>query len=442
MTQRERWSTTVGLSPHVVWVGERADKDDVVYLRWRATMNVDGADVRNWRWESLGVKLRTSKGRIDKAIQRQVEERAFAKYEMLIGKRAAPIERPKAAPLTLGNTWKLLIDPKKGKYPVDTMHRREVGRAMATACRIWGPETTWAEIDKGKLREIARTVVDELRARDHAGLRGAEIVVQRINAVATWLRDEGHIPADAAHPRSQWQLELREYLEHVSGALPAPERPRYSLEEMRKLLAAAWKVDPRCGFAVSLGAEQRLGQVVRAKRSDLQLEQALFRVPGAGKKQGAMIALTEGQVTAARDALAGYLRPLEALGGDYPLFPQGQLKGGRKGIPITVPDRHAKARSITETALRKWHLEAEELAEIPHVQGRGWYGLRRIAVDGAKELGISREGLQAAGGWSSTQMPDRIYADAEAVYARDEARDVRARVRGEPSSSGAGTEGA
>jgi hypothetical protein len=44
--------------------------------------------------------------------------------------------------------------------------------------------------------------------------------------------------------------------------------------------------------------------------------------------------------------------------------------------------------------------------------------VRRAAVDAAKAAGISREGLQAHGGWSDTQMPDRIYADQEASRAR------------------------
>jgi hypothetical protein len=46
-------------------------------------------------------------------------------------------------------------------------------------------------------------------------------------------------------------------------------------------------------------------------------------------------------------------------------------------------------------------------------------------------MGISREGLMAHGGWTDTSVPDRIYADTEAGYARDEAARVRAQIRGE-----------
>ena len=51
-------------------------------------------------------------------------------------------------------------------------------------------------------------------------------------------------------------------------------------------------------------------------------------------------------------------------------------------------------------------------------------------MDAAKVLGISREALKEHGGWADTQIPDRIYADQEAEFARNEARDVRARIRG------------
>lgn len=427
MSPPERWHETVGLTPFLVWVGEREDKDDVVYLRWRIKRAEGG---KNWKWESLGVKARTAKGRLDKAVVARCMERAFQRYEILSGKRASIIERG-APTLTLGTTWPLLIDKQRGKYPVDTPHRREVARALATASKIWGPETPWATIDKSRLRELARTAADELHARKFAGLRGAEIVVQRVLAVATWLRDEGHIPADAAHPRSKWRAELREYIEQQRGQVPEPSQPSYSVEEYRTILEMAWQVDPRCGLAAALGAEQRMGQVIRGMRADLDVTARTFRIRGRGKKGGGVVHLTDGQMQAVERALTGYLRPLEAFGGNYPLFPAGQLTGGRKGTPVTDPARHVKAKSITATALHKWLERAEEKAEIPHVPGRAWYGLKRQGVSSAKEAKISREGLKAWGTWSDTQMPDKIYADQEAVYAGHEARDVRARVRGE-----------
>jgi len=72
---------------------------------------------------------------------------------------------------------------------------------------------------------------------------------------------------------------------------------------------------------------------------------------------------------------------------------------------------------------------------VPKVKGRAAYGLKRQSIDAAKAAGISREGLQRLGGWVDTQMADQVYADQEAGYARDEARDVRAKIRGEEEPS-------
>jgi len=69
-------------------------------------------------------------------------------------------------------------------------------------------------------------------------------------------------------------------------------------------------------------------------------------------------------------------------------------------------------------------------AKIPHVAGRRAYGLRRVAVDSAKELHISREGLMQIGGWTDPQVPGSVYADQEAGYARKEAAAIRAQSRG------------
>jgi hypothetical protein len=97
-------------------------------------------------------------------------------------------------------------------------------------------------------------------------------------------------------------------------------------------------------------------------------------------------------------------------------------------------DRHLKAGPIRGETARQWLREAEKKAGITHLDGRGLYGMRRAAVDFAKAAKISREGLQAHGGWASTEIPDRIYADQEMGYAREEARDVRAKFRGEPGA--------
>ena len=151
-------------------------------------------------------------------------------------------------------------------------------------------------------------------------------------------------------------------------------------------------------------------------------------------KRGTVVKLTEGQIVACYAALSGYLAELESAGGDYRLFPAGQLPGGRSGSPHAV-ERHRHAKPIGRRRIIEWFHAAEGLAGIESVPGRAAYGLRRAAVDAAKVLGISREALKEHGGWADTQIPDRIYADQEAEFARDEARAVREQIRGEKTAT-------
>lgn len=206
----------------------------------------------------------------------------------------------------------------------------------------------------------------------------------------------------------------------------------------------------------ALGAELRGGQVIRARRSDLDLEVDTVKVRGRGRKRGTVVKLTRGQRGAVDRALAGYLAPLEGKALDYPLFPAGKLVGRkaiggdvvrtdaetasgvrRRGhqVIVTEPLRaqlaQSEAKPLNRSTLDGWFMEAEAIAGVAHVKGRSWYGLRRVFLDAATDEGLSREGLQEHGGWADNQVPDQIYRDKEREKARTEARDVRARNRGE-----------
>jgi integrase len=193
------------------------------------------------------------------------------------------------------------------------------------------------------------------------------------------------------------------------------------------VLAFAWQVDPRFEFLMVLGAELRLGQVLRCRRPDLDLEHKTLTVPGRGGKKGVVSKLTEGQMAVVTRVLGngGYLSKLERAAADYALFP-----GIWRGKDV-AHERYADVAPLGRDVIDRWFHRAEELAGVPLIPGRGAYGVRRAAVDAAKSMKISREGLQQQGGWADTQMPDQVYADQEADYARDEARDVRAKIRGE-----------
>lgn len=277
----------------------------------------------------------------------------------------------------------------------------------------------------------------DLHAEGHRALRGAELVVSRVWTVAQWLVEEGHV-LRVTGPERGWREALRSEwtTEYGDGADPEPERPRHSLDEMRRIIEGSERCDPRFALLMALGAELRLGQVVRCRRSDLNTQTWELKVRGARQKKGALVVLTAGQVAAAQRALSGYLSPLEASCPDYPLFPAGQMRGGRKRQPVADPERHGTASAIGRRWILEQFREAERIAGVQHIAGRAAYGLRRAAVDAAKAIGISREALAAHGGWKDETMPDTIYGEKHPKWAREEAATKRALIRGETLQSG------
>lgn len=415
MSKSIGWSVEVGVRPYRVVAEERLDRNGRVSLRWWG----DG----NWKRERTGIIVRNKAGALVQTKCAQAERAAREVNARLANQLPATPDAPKEH-LTLLEGLALAIHPKRGLYPKDTAHRREVVREVTRAATILKGRT-WATMRPADIRELYRSRAATLKAEGHVGKRGAEILVARVLAVAEWLRGEEMIPVGACHAPKHWREKLGEELD-----APDPKRPRHTEDELRRILAAAPKVDPRLGLALELGAELRLGQVLRVRRSDLDLATGMLRVRGSGKKAGALVKLIPSQLVAVRGALAGYLAPLEALGGDYPLFPAGQLTGGRTDQATAVcRPTMGKAKPIARTAVLGWFHDAELLAEVPEVKGRGWYGLRRVNVDEAKKRGASREALKAFGGWADTQVPDAIYADQEAMAGIEAAADLRELIR-------------
>lgn len=414
------WSEIVGARPVRVIAEERLDCGGRVYLRWR--------EHGYWRAVATDVLVRTREGRL---IQSRIKEAlALAKRrseELALG--LAPTDR--RTPLTILDGLQLAIDPHRGKYPVDSMHRREVIRELERVAAILPNGMTFNALRPADLREVYRKRAAALHAAGHVGRRGAEITVSRLLAVAEWLRGEGLVDAVACRPPKDWKKTLGEEVTQAG-----PHRPRYTLDELRRILREARQVDPRFALMTHLGIGLRLGQVARVRRRHVDLEARSLRVPGRGHKGGAIVALLDEDLAAITDAMAGYLAPLEALYtagaiGDYPLFPSGQLRGGRRDPRTAVcrPDQ-ATAAPVGGSAIRKWWAAAEQGAGVAHLPGRGTYGAKRRSVDKAKDLQISRDELASFGGWADTQMADRVYADQASRTAAEGAARARALIRG------------
>jgi integrase len=328
--------------------------------------------------------------------------------------------------MTLDQATKLVQDPVEGKYPTDTPHRREVLQSLRYAEQIWTPKRTWASIRKRDVRALARRRIAELVEEGKRGARTAEKMIEHLVSVANWLRDNEHIAEAACIPSSKWSQELYDDWRAMTESDEdyQVQKPRHSLAEARAILQKAAEIDPRFHLLLALGADLRLGQVVRARRSQLNLEDDTFTVYGRGKKRGTTIELTAGQRRAVGYALQGYLRTFEASCADYPLFPGRYAT--KKGI-FTKSD----ASYLHKQTLYRWFRRAEELAGVPHVAGRCAYGIRRVAVDELLGDGVSLMALTNNGGWSNPAIPTQEYADQQNRSARQEAARARAKWRGE-----------
>jgi integrase len=384
------WTYTVGMLPHRVTAYEDVARKGIVYLRWRVA--------GDWKRKSLGFAARDAKGKLSKDATVKAQQAADAQYGRLVSGGHAPAAP--VAELTISGGWMLATDPERGYWTQDTPHRKEMQRAIDRAKSVWGASTSWNAIDRGEVRRLWRAELKRQRAKGNDGVRSAEIIVARVMALAAWLRDEGKVNPTACAP---WKLMKQELA--VDCGDYAPKRLRYSGAEFRALLATAGRVDPRWDLLLTLGAEYRLGQVVRVRRSEVDRAKALVVIRGKGKKRGVTIALTRVQRETLEHALTvGHLAGLEAAYEaqeivDYPLFP------GRKlpvvdGGPVTNA-KHATRAPLGARQLRAWLAETEQATRvdgkpIAHVEGRG-----RTAC-GARPSTRRKPPASAGKGYSST----------------------------------------
>lgn len=433
----EAWTYVAGTGAARVVVYEDLARDRQLTLRWWDPAR------ENWKRKALGRTLeRDRRGRIAKASEEWAQHEATVKSAALI--KGTPDEKTIAPQrFTIGETEAVLTEAETGPYPHKTPFRSELIRALDFAATVWGKDTPWAIIADDDWTKLIRRRLAGLLKRGKQGVRTTEVTVSRINTAAEYLREQKKIPRDAALLPKKWRKQLldswRGQITELTGVQPSsdpePSRPRHTLDEMRQVIAMAPEVDPRFGLLMQLAAEYRAGQAVRAKRSQLDLTAKSFTIHGRGKKQGAVIDLTPGQLAYVERVLAeGFLADLERAylkkGTDYYLFPAGKLLGRKAG-----EGRLGAGVDLTKHLERQWIIdnfhEAERRCGITPMKGRAQYGTRRQNVDAINALGISPLGKQAAGGWASTDVPDAIYAESTNAVGRAEAARVRAKTRGE-----------
>ncbi|GAB1345052.1 tyrosine-type recombinase/integrase [Gemmatimonas sp.] len=449
---RKPWSGSVGHEPHLVWYGERVEKNYRVYLRWRVRTG-EGERATNWKWRSLKLSVRDALGVVDPARAAAVHAEATTQYRILSGHEAEP--KGAAGLLTLRETWPVLTAQETGSLPTDSPYRREIEASLTFMRKVLGDDFAWVDLDYEQLQRLVRAKADEVvrlhrrhlasldkdaaaLVRKQTGLRAAEVVGTRaLTMVSLLRRKHSRIPLHAPIPSGRgWREDLQKYVAAQHGGdVPEPERPRHTLDEVRRILRTAPSMDARVDLVLQLGAEYRSGQVVRAMRSQLDTTEHTFLVKGRGKKLGTTVMLTSGQQASVHRALSGYLRQLEAAYlakeiADYPLFPSGRLRKGEAYVA-----RHATAAPIHKRTMNDRFHAVEIAAGVTPVPGRAFYGVRRTLLDAAVEAGLSEEALQEHGGWSNSRTPRDIYRDKQRPKAQKAAADTRAEIRGEPAQA-------
>lgn len=423
-----KWHYQVGDLPFVLTAFERPEKGNAIYTRlW------DGQRYRGKK--ALCATIRDKAGRVvpereivaqQLAVRRQAEAAAGAEQE----------EAQRGGPLTLAGGFRRLLDRKEGKFPTDTGHRREVVRASEVIFGVLGRDRRMDEIRHRDYRAVWRHMAHENKKTGRYGLRATEITCGVLQNAARWLQREGYLEPGDAVPAPGWKVAMRSDWEAITGSpIAEPEKPRYTDAESAKLWRALPKADPRVALAMELGAELRLGQVVRVRRSDVLSTRThrigALQVHGRGKKRGERIVLTMAQRHALTRALtSGFLFEPEAAHragelDDYFLFAGAKLLTveDRKGRKVRRVRATGAGSALTRRALGRQWAKLEELAGVDHQPGRLWYGMRRLQADKADALeGVESRVKNRMGGWKKTSTREEYLEQANTRDAEEAAK--------------------
>ncbi|HYW11198.1 MAG TPA: hypothetical protein VE871_04550, partial [Longimicrobium sp.] len=255
---------------------------------------------------------------------------------------------------------------------------------------------------------------------------------------------------------------MRREWEQLTNTRIVAEDLRHTEDEIAKIFAALTSedVDPRIALAVELGAEARLGQVRRLRRTDMDLSAVgafgLGRVVihGSGKKLGVTRDLTPGERAAIDRALEGYLFDLEGefqagVRADYHVFPSGRLRYDvppsrrpRRGAAALVQSvRRARTdgpeKPINKRTMTDMFHDLERVAGVKSVDGRGWYGIRRKATDVTEDYESDERVLNDLTGHRRSETRRNNYQQRNRARVRAKSAETRARVRAAAFGHGA-----
>lgn len=316
--------------------------------------------------------------------------------------------------LTVGGAYALYFDPINKALP-----KSKEARNHHTASRtFWEthlkPETKWDAIAPATVKAGITGLIEAGR------LPTAEKRLANLRTLYHWLRTG--MAMDQLRDPSRTCDKKKLFSGHQ------PRRPRYTKDEVEKILEKAHLGGPRFDLFAKLMADSgaRAVQVRVSVRSGLNCDLeppppagvfpcGWIRLPKVKDQPPMLTALTQRQRKALDTALEGYLSESEKEwlehGTDYYLIPGGPMK-------------RLEAKPITDNALRKMWFNLEEKAGLSRVSRRGFHGSRRAWSDDIFEA-EGLDTLAAAGGWTKTETPESIYVNKQKYTHIEKARKHR-----------------
>lgn len=409
---------------------ERKDRGRAIWTRIRERDTKKYIEIK-----ALCGPVRDDDGNIDPEKENAARQAATERWKQY---SAGEHPQPTSKKLTLKRAVQLVLHPKEGKYAGESDWQNNVERYLKICIEVLG-DIPIEDIKHSHYRKVWRWLAAEhVKDSEQYGARTAEMVCGALRTAMNWLGQEELVEPYTALPAKGWKTQmLAEWVKLTGKPISDPKKPRYTKAEYAKLWAALPKADPRVRLAVEIGAELRLGQVVeRTRRSDVVPhgihEIGMVIVHGSGKKFGEDVVLNDEQRAGLVEAITtGFLSECERAykAGeipDYLLIAGGHLLGEKSGNPKAQPKN--ALMTIQKRAMQGYWRELEELADVQHMDGRGWYGVRRRASDDSEDETSDERVLNKMGGWKNSQTRRR-YQDAGRTDIAEKAADVRSKIR-------------
>lgn len=404
---------------------------------------------------TLPFLIRDEYGSLDADAVRRAEDEVEALATQLRCGDPVDIRPSSEKALTIFDGFTLVADPIEGAHLGKKGHIRRkrllASRDTLAHRDIFGPNKTFKSLEAKDIEKVWRKRAHQYLESGRGGHRSTEILIADLFAVANWLRKRYPKKVGVADARApqKWRKDMLKDWERTTEKKVHVTRGRHTDEEMKKIFANLYDdhVDPRLALAIELGAELRIGQVLRLRRSQVVLESdpdgfaphGRFVVEGEGNKGGAPVAMLPEQRLALDRALETFLRVCEASYqakaiADYYIFPS-RIRMDGTAYPHNADDYHPVGR---QQMLRDFH-ELERISGVEVIERRGWYGLRRLIADLASDNETDARVLNAYQGWAAgSTVRESTYHLRDSLKIAGKGAELRAKVRAPKAKDGPG----